>query len=82
MNAAVEACQGWSGPARELLAARVRDEAHQAHVRAARLENSANALTTAAGRVEQTQRQWESRVNHLRNNAINQLRAIAQRTRI
>ena len=43
---------------------------HQATLRAARLENSANALTAAAGRVEQAQHQWESRLNHLRNDAV------------
>lgn len=82
MNAAVDACQGWAGPARERLAARVRDEAHQVHVHATRLENSANALTAAAGRVQQAQHQWGSRMDHLRNDAVHQLRAIAQHTRL
>lgn len=82
MNAAVDACQTWTGPARERLASRVRDEAHQVHARAARLESSANALTAAAGRVEQAQHQWESRLNHLRNDAVHQLRTIAQHTRL
>ena len=82
MNAAVDACHSWAGPARERLAARVRGEVQQVHARAARLEHSANALTAAAGRLEQAQHQWQSRLDHLRNDAVHQLRAIAQRPRL
>lgn len=82
MNAAVEACHSWAGPARDTLAARVRNVVHEAHVRAGRLESSANALIAAAGRVEQAQHQWNSRLNQLSNNAIHHLRALAQNARI
>lgn len=82
MNAAIEGCHGWTGPARDRLAARVRDEVHRSHERAGRIESSANALAAAAGRVEQAQHQWHSRLNYLRDDAVNQLRAVAQRTRL
>lgn len=82
MNTAVERCASWAGPARNVLAARVRDTVHHAHQRAARLENSANALTAAAGRVEQSQHQWNLRMDYLRNDAVHQLRALAERTRL
>jgi hypothetical protein len=77
MGAAVEGCRSWVGHARDRLAARIREEVRQAHERATRLENSANALTAAAGRVENAQHAWQSRLNHLRDDAVSRLRTVA-----
>jgi hypothetical protein len=77
MNGAVERCRSWAGPARNRLATRVRDEVQETHDRATRLESSANALAAAAGRVEVAQHDWHSRLDHLSDDAIKRLRAVA-----
>lgn len=82
MNAAVDACHSWAGPARDRYAARVRDDVRRSHERAARLEHSANALTAAAGRVEQAQQQWQAHLNRLRDDAVQHLRTLARHARI